>query len=207
MYRTGILDVSDDEEEVYKPRKRARVTRSQSRLRAKGKATRSSSEESSASDMNEFVVPDSVVDEESEAELDDDEQGCDPFDGGGPNSPAEFRSLSQLSAGSPMESTADLFRTYVKGHVLTFLDSKLRDALIGKAVLPEYRRQIASLKSAIRRVELDTVRSRATEFVADGRWRDVLRALEYRPFIAYFYGHLDILPHPVDLQSNLAVYW
>jgi hypothetical protein len=204
------IDVSDDEEEVCKPRKRARATRRttrQSTLRSKVVDARSNSDESSSSDMKGFVIPDSEVDEESGADVDENDQPDDPLDANGPELHLGFRSLSQLSAGDPMETNQDVFKTYVTGHVLTFLDARFRGALVGKIDAHEFRGQIASLKLAIRRIEFDLMKSRASEFVADGRWRDVLHALDYRPFLTYFFGRLDMLPHPVDLQENLAVYW
>jgi hypothetical protein len=51
------------------------------------------------------------------------------------------------------------------------------------------------------------MKSRASESVADGRWREVRHALDHRPFLTYKFGQLDILPHPADVQGTLALYW
>jgi hypothetical protein len=151
------------------------------------------------------------MDEESAADVDDNDQPNDqpddPLDANGPELDLGIRNLSQLGAGDPMETNQDAFRTYVTGHVLSFLDSRFRDTLVGNVDAHEFRGQIASLKSAIRRIEFDLMKSRASQFAADGRWRDVLHALDYRPFLTYMFGQLDILPHPVDLQGKLTVYW
>jgi hypothetical protein len=147
------VDISDDDEEVYKPRKRARVTRRTVRrrtIRSKVAGVRSSLEESSSFDMKGLVVPDSEMDEESAADVDDNDQSNDqpddPSDASSPELDLCFRNLSQLGAGDPMETNQDAFKTYVTGHVLSFLDSRFRDALVGNADAREFRGQVASLK-------------------------------------------------------------
>lgn len=106
-------------------------------------------------------------------------------------------------------SLRQIFRIYVKAHILSFLDSEFRDALIYKHGSQQQRFGpfLDQARCAVVRVEQDIMKRKAVEFVADGRWRSIHTALDHRPFMTVFHDQLDILPQPIDLQGNAVTYW
>lgn len=190
-----------------RPRRSPLSSITSARRRGEGRGDGSST--SSEEEPDNFVVSDSNVEYEKSndaklSDIDEDDASVHP--------PEHLLSTPLLCRGSPREhgaSLKELFYAYVKAHILSFLDSGFRE------VLTRGRGSQASNATpfeqeawfAIVRIEQDTMKKRAIEFVADGRWRSIHSALDHRPYLTVFLDKVNILPQPIDLQGNIVSYW
>jgi hypothetical protein len=221
----------DSDAAAPSPSKRRRTTpraspRAAVRRPARKKTAPSRGDGSDSSSLGNFLVDSDEISESESSSLGpaSGEEG-DADDAGGNGArrrrqtvhPPEHMFASPSTLGgrqrgpsSSILSNKHAFVLYLEAIIVSSLDATFREDLMSSGVGvedDEIRRQLAQYRGAITRVEQDLLKSRAKEFIHDGRWREIENELDQRPFFTHCSGALCITPQPVNLQNKMVTYW